>query len=121
MRKKRKISTPKSVSHEKEMFEREPRLDRGHEKLRRTQAMLIQAEKMSSLGQIAAGVVHELNNPLTAIDVYSESLITKTGTPEEDLTKLQQIIALKFFGFSLSQIKTMLQKKQNPQYESRLA
>lgn len=30
---------------------------------------------------------------------------------EKDLLKLQQIIALKFFGFELSQIKTLLMKK----------
>lgn len=36
-------------------------------KLRRTQAELIQKEKMSSLGEIVAGMAHEINNPITFI------------------------------------------------------
>jgi signal transduction histidine kinase len=40
------------------------------EDLRRLQAKVIQADKLASLGQIVAGLVHELNNPLTSIVAY---------------------------------------------------
>jgi len=39
---------------------------------------------------------------------------------ETDLLKLQQIIALKFFGFELSQIKLLLAKQDNPQTDNNL-
>lgn len=61
-------------------------LARGHAKatadardLRTLNAHMVQAEKLASLGQIAAGVVHELNNPLTSIVAYTDWLIRKQG------------------------------------------
>ena len=44
------------------------------ENLRRLQNQLVQTEKLSSLGQLAAGAAHEINNPLTAILGYTELL-----------------------------------------------
>jgi PAS domain S-box-containing protein len=47
---------------------------RAYEDLRRTQEQLLQSEKMSAVGQLIAGVAHELNNPLTAILGYVQLL-----------------------------------------------
>ena len=50
---------------------------RAYEDLRKTQEQLLQSEKMSAVGQLIAGVAHELNNPLTAILGYAELLETE--------------------------------------------
>ena len=47
---------------------------RAYEDLRHTQEQLLQSEKMSAVGQLIAGVAHELNNPLTAILGYAQLL-----------------------------------------------
>jgi signal transduction histidine kinase len=45
------------------------------ENLKRVQAQMIQTEKLVSLGQLAAGAAHEINNPLTGILGYSDLLV----------------------------------------------
>ncbi len=45
------------------------------ENLKRLQTQFVQTEKLASLGQLAAGAAHEINNPLTAILGYSDLLI----------------------------------------------
>src|SRR6266852_4151 len=52
------------------------------ENLQRLQAQLVQSEKLVSLGQLAAGAAHEINNPLTAILGYSDLLADDATLPE---------------------------------------
>src|SRR5262249_41261507 len=72
-------------------------LARSHERanaaaseLRALNSHMIQAEKLASLGQIAAGVVHELNNPLTSIVAYTDYLLRKSKD-DDDVKRLRRI------------------------------
>jgi two-component system NtrC family sensor kinase len=48
-------------------------------KLKTTQGELIQAEKLTSLGQMAASIAHEVNNPLAGVLVYTKLLANKVA------------------------------------------
>ncbi len=68
------------------------RVDVSH--VRALQARIVQTEKLASVGQIAAKVVHELNNPLTAIVTYAGFLTKKlerAGHEEADVERLRRI------------------------------
>jgi len=56
------------------------------ENLQRLQTQMVQSEKLISLGQLAAGAAHEINNPLTAILGYSDLLADDQSIPEKSRT-----------------------------------
>jgi len=56
---------------------------RDFTELKRLEQQVIQSEKMAAMGQLIAGVAHELNNPLTAILGISDLQREKAATPED--------------------------------------
>lgn len=62
--------------------------------IRELEQRIVHAEKLATVGQLAAGVVHELNNPLTSISVYSDYLLKnaeREGARASDVHKLRRI------------------------------
>lgn len=59
---------------EVEILKRNTQLENSIDKLEKARRQLIQSEKMASLGQLAAGVAHEINNPIAFISSNMEVL-----------------------------------------------
>jgi PAS domain S-box-containing protein len=60
--------------------------------LQQTHKMLLQSEKMAGLGRLAAGVAHEINNPMSGITLYSNLLLERLGEDHPAAEDLHVII-----------------------------
>ncbi|GGZ11481.1 sensor histidine kinase [Shewanella fodinae] len=101
----------------------------GHEqqqqlmdKLEAARGQLVQAEKMASIGQLAAGIAHEINNPigfigsnLQSLQDYVERLLniihhTESLLNEQQRQQLQQLMVQQQFSFIRDDIKQLLEE-----------
>jgi ligand-binding sensor domain-containing protein/signal transduction histidine kinase len=62
----------KELEQAKEIEKAYKQLGTAHENLKATQAQLVQSEKMASLGELTAGIAHEIQNPLNFVNNFSE-------------------------------------------------
>lgn len=67
------------AARERELTSRHDELERTYRRLASTQEQLLQTEKMASIGQLAAGVAHEINNPIGYVHSNLGTLRDYTG------------------------------------------
>jgi len=74
---------------EQKVDERTAELRRKNEELVAAQAQLVQSEKMASLGQLTAGIAHEIKNPLNFVNNFAELTVDLASELGEELGKME--------------------------------
>ncbi|NDJ74899.1 MAG: two-component sensor histidine kinase [Chloroflexi bacterium] len=77
---------------QRELALRKLELQRALDDLRETQTMLIHAEKMNALGQLVAGVAHEINNPISFVNSNLHSLRQTLGDITGAYRQLEELV-----------------------------
>ncbi len=79
---------------ERRVVERTHELQSALQRLRESEAQLVQTEKMSSLGQLVAGVAHEINTPLAYVKNSVASVGDRLVDLEQAIAQSEQLLAL---------------------------
>ncbi|MBI4052347.1 MAG: Cache 3/Cache 2 fusion domain-containing protein [Elusimicrobia bacterium] len=66
-------------------------MEQAHKRVLESQKQLAQSEKMAAIGQLAAGLAHEINNPLNVISGFAEHLLEKTLPKDPRHSHLEEI------------------------------
>jgi len=77
-----------------ELEQKNQRLQELYQTLKETQFQLVQSEKMASLGQLVAGIAHELNNPISFVYANMKELENYLSEIDKILTTIKSQIAL---------------------------
>jgi signal transduction histidine kinase len=82
-----KMVKEQNVVLEREVSKRTEELNSTIRNLKQTQDKLIQSEKMASLGELTAGIAHEIQNPLNFVNNFSEVSVELMDELQEELQK----------------------------------
>jgi two-component system NtrC family sensor kinase len=93
---------------EKQVKERTAQLQTSLEELKTTQNQLIQKEKLASLGELTAGIAHEIQNPLNFVNNFSEVSAELVSELEDEQQKPERDVELE--KELLGDLKQNLQK-----------
>jgi len=85
---KQQILATQNQMLEEQVSERTYELNRSLKELQETQSQLIQSEKMASLGELTAGIAHEIQNPLNFVNNFSEVSMELADELKEELGKI---------------------------------
>jgi signal transduction histidine kinase len=83
--------TERLMAEEQSLREKLSELERAREQLNAAQAQVIRSERLASVGQLAAGLAHEVGNPLAAIQGLLDLLLDGDLEPEQQRDFLQRV------------------------------
>ena len=84
---KQELLAAQNETLERQVNERTAALNQSLETLKTTQAQLIQSEKLASLGELTAGIAHEIQNPLNFVNNFAEVSAEMLDEMHEELEK----------------------------------
>lgn len=82
------LDLKKASDQAQQISEERDRLEIALNELHATQAQLIQQEKLASLGQLTAGIAHEIKNPLNFVNNFSDLSVELVEETKEELTAI---------------------------------
>jgi len=95
--------TARHKSLEKDLRDRAEQITAINEMLKMTRVQMAQREKMVAVGQMAAGIAHEIGNPLASLSSVAQYLCRKLSTHEEK----EQLLLI---GYQVDRISGILQR-----------